>query len=140
MQPDIKRSIAGGLVGTVALTGLIAVIAPPLAGHSIDIATMMSNMLGVSYMVGMVLHFMMGTLLFPFIYVMIYRFLPGAPLMRGIIFGIMLWLGAAFVVMPMAGAGFLLANIGGMMAFLATLIAHVVYGAILGMIAGPAKV
>ncbi len=38
--------------------------------------------------------------------------------------------------MPMAGTGFLMSNIGGMMAVMAALMGHLVYGGLLGAIAG----
>ena len=54
----------------------------------------------------------------------------------GLIFGVVLWVAAVVMVMPMAGAGFMMANIGGMMAVMASLMGHLVYGGLLGAIAG----
>jgi len=83
----------------------------------------------------------MGIIIFPLIYAyVVFHFVPGSPTVRGIIWGVALWLVAATVIMPMAGAGFFMANIGGMMAAMAALLGHVVYGAILGKITGVNKI
>jgi hypothetical protein len=52
------------------------------------------------------------------------------------VWGLILWLVAEIVVIPMAGGGVFHANQGGMMAAMASLLGHVVYGALLGWIAG----
>jgi hypothetical protein len=118
------------------MTLMMMYVAPMLTGQSMDIAEMLGGMLG-GYAMGMVVHFMMGIVVFPLVYVLIaYPFLPGTPLVRGLIWGVALWAGAVIMVMPMAGAGFLMANIGGMMALMASLMGHLVYGGLLGAIAG----
>ncbi|MCK5167886.1 MAG: hypothetical protein KAQ66_11205, partial [Rhodospirillaceae bacterium] len=65
----------------------------------------------------------------------VFRFVPGPAWARGIAWGALLWLIAASMVMPMAGAGFFMSEIGGMKAVIAALMGHVVYGALLGVIA-----
>jgi hypothetical protein len=40
------------------------------------------------------------------------------------------------MIMPMAGAGFFMSEIGGMKAAVAALMGHIVYGGLLGVIAG----
>jgi uncharacterized membrane protein YagU involved in acid resistance len=72
---------------------------------------------------------------FPLIYfALVPRFLPGPPLVKGLVFGFVLWLLAATVVMPMAGAGFFMSEIGGIKAAIAALLGHLVYGGLLGTI------
>jgi len=107
-----------------------------MTGMPMDIAEMLGGMLG-GYTMGMIAHIMMGVVIFPLAYALVaYNFLPGSPLVRGLIFGVVLWVAAVIMVMPMAGAGFMMANIGGMMAVMASLMGHLVYGALLGAIAG----
>lgn len=137
MNPDIKKAILGGVVGTVVMTLMMEFVAPMMIGRPMDIAALIGGMMGDNYMVGMAIHIMMGVLLFPLVYVfVVFGFLPGPAPVRGIIWGVALWLGAATMIMPMAGAGFFMSEIGGMKAAVAALMGHIVYGALLGVIAG----
>ena len=137
MKPDLKKAFGGGVVATIVMTLMAMYVAPMMTGMPMDIAAMIAGMAGMSWTVGMVIHLMMGIIIFPLIYVyVVYDRVPGSPLVRGLIWGVLLWIAAVLVVMPMAGAGFLMANIGGMMAVMASLIAHLVYGAILGAMTG----
>ncbi len=64
-------------------------------------------MLGDSWALGMMAHAVNGVLIFPLIYVLVlYRFLPGAPWLKGATWGITLWLLAQAIVTPMMGGGF----------------------------------
>lgn len=77
--------------------------------------------------------------MFPLIYVFVlYQNLPGAPVVRGIAWGVVLFVLAQVMVMPMMGGGFFSSNMGGLMAVMGSLMGHLVYGALLGAIAGPA--
>ena len=137
MRPNLKKAVLGGVAGTIVMTMMAMFVAPMMAGMPMDIAALLAGMLGMSWAVGMVGHLMMGIIVFPLIYVyVVYDRVPGSPLVRGLILGVGLWVAAVVVVMPMAGAGFLMGNIGGMMAVVASLMAHLVYGGMLGAIAG----
>ena len=136
MKPNAGRAILGGFVGTIALTMLMYIAAPMMGIRKMDIAAMLGSMLG-GWTMGMVMHFVNGVVLFPLIYALIlYSKLRGSPLTKGILWGATLWLVAGLVVMPMMGAGFFGTANGGMMAAVASLIGHLVYGALLGVIAG----
>lgn len=135
MKPEIKNAVFGGIAGTIVMTLMMMFVAPMMTGMPMDIAAMLGGMLG-GYTMGMIAHIMMGVVVFPLVYVFIYNYLPGAPIVRGLIWGVILWLAAIIVVMPMAGAGFLMSNIGGMVAVMAALMGHLVYGGLLGAIAG----
>jgi len=136
MKPENSKAILGGIVGTIAMTLMMMYLAPMMTGAPMDIAAMLGNMLGGSTM-GMIAHLIMGIIVFPMIYVlMIYHLVPGPPLVRGLVYGVLLWAAAVVVVMPIAGAGVLMSNVGGMMAVIAALIGHLVYGGLLGVIAG----
>jgi uncharacterized membrane protein YagU involved in acid resistance len=102
-----------------------------------DIAAMLGQMVG-GWAMGMAMHFINGTIIFPLIYALVlYRFLPGPPLVKGILFGAILWLIAQLMVMPMVGAGVFSSNAGGTMAAMGSLVGHTIYGALLGIIARP---
>jgi len=137
MKPEITKAVIGGVAGTVVMTLMMMFVAPMMTGQPMDIAAMIGDMMGGSYMIGMIIHIMMGVILFPLVYVyVVYSLVPGSPVVKGLIWGVVLWLMAAAVVMPMAGAGFFMSNIGGMMAVVAALMGHLVYGGLLGYLAG----
>jgi len=134
------KAMAGGLAGTVLMTLMMYFVAPMMLGHPMDIAAMLGKMMGNSWGLGMLAHLMNGIIVFPLIYTFfVYKNIKGAPVARGMVWGIILWLVAELIVMPMAGAGFFSANIGGMKAVMAALIGHVVYGGTLGAIVGESE-
>ena len=110
-----------------------------MLGHPMDIAGMLAGMMGGVWAVGMAAHLMNGVVIFPLVYAFVaFRYLPGPPAARGLLWGAVLWLAAESMVMPMAGAGFFSSEIGGIKAVMAALMGHLVYGALLGYIAGAA--
>ncbi len=138
MKPNIGRTIVGGLVGTVALT-LMMYFVSPMMGVKMDIAASLGKMLGGSWALGLMMDFINGTIIFPLIYAfLLYRVLPGQAWAKGIYWGLVLWFLAQVVVMPMMGGGFFSANMGGMKAVVGSLLGHIVYGGLLGWIAGSA--
>ena len=140
MKLSLMKSMAGGLAGTVMMTMMMRFVAPLMLGHPMDIAGMLASMMGGSWAIGMAAHLMNGIVIFPLVYAFLgFRFLPGPPVARGMIFGAILWLLAEIMVMPMAGAGFFSSEIGGAKAVMAALMGHLVYGALLGAIAGTAE-
>lgn len=133
-HPTFARAALGGLVGTLVMTGMMYIVAP-MMGLRMDIAAMLGSMLGGSWIAGMAMHFVNGSVIFPAVYAYaLHAYLPGAPAIRGTIWGLILWLVAQTVVMPMMGAGLFSSAMGGAMAAMASLIGHVLYGSILGII------
>lgn len=139
MNPNIIKAILGGIAGTLMMSLMMRFVAPMMVGQSMDIAAMLGNMMGNNYAMGMAVHILLGVLVFPLIYaIFVFRLLPGAPLIKGMTWGLILWLIAETMVMPMACAGFFMSEIGGMKAVMAALMGHLVYGGLLGVIAGKA--
>ena len=137
MKPKIGNAILGGLVGTAAMTAMLYLVAP-MMGIRMDIAGSLGQMLGGSWTLGLVMHFINGTVIFSLIYaLLLYRVLPGGPLGKGIAWGVALWLIAQLMVVPMMGGGVFSSKMGGMMAAAGSLVNHVLYGGLLGWIAGP---
>lgn len=137
MHPVISRAVLGGAVGTVVMTLMMYFVAPMMTGRPMDVAEMLGSMLGIGWVMGMVMHLVNGTIVFPGIYAFVlYGWLPGGPTAKGAAWGVILWLMAQTVVMPMAGAGFFSASMGGTMAVMGSLLGHLVYGGLLGFIAG----
>lgn len=139
MPANTTRAIIGGFVATLVMTAMMYVVAP-MMGLNMDIAQMLGSMLGGSWAMGMLMHFILGTVVFPLIYVLVlYEWLPGDPVVKGAIWGVILWLLAQTVVMPMMGAGLFSMAMGGLMAAGGSLVGHLLYGAVLGAIAGPVE-
>lgn len=137
MKPNIGKAILGGFVGTVLLTLMTQFVAPMMTGQKMDMAARLGDMTGTNRLVGMMIHFVTGSVVFALIYAFVlFRFLPGAPWIKGLLCGVIFWLGLEIAMMPMIGAGFFSSQIGGMKVAVAALIAHLVYGAALGGIAG----
>lgn len=97
---------------------------------------MLGSTLGVGWAAGMAVHFINGTVVFPAIYAYaLYARLPGPLALRGTIWGVILWVAAQTVVMPMMGAGMFSGAMGGAMAAMGSLIGHILYGGVLGIVA-----
>jgi uncharacterized membrane protein YagU involved in acid resistance len=136
MKPNIRKAIAGGFIGTVMFTLMMRFVAS-MMGVRMDIVAKLGEMTHTGMAGGLFLHFLNGTVIFPLIYVyLLYRLLPGAPWQKGLLWGVILWLGVEIVMMPMMGSGIFSMETGGMKAVIAALMGHLVYGAILGAIAG----
>lgn len=136
MHPNPLRTVAGGVAGTIVMTAMMYIVAP-MMGLRMDIADMLGSMLGNNWMAGMMMHFVNGTFIFPLIYAyLLYSRLPGGPTAKGTVWGVILWVLAQVVVMPMMGGGFFSMAMGGTMAAAGSLVGHLLYGSILGAIAG----
>lgn len=141
MQTQIPfgRAVTGGFVGTMAMTAMMYGVAPMMGLH-MDIAAMLGSVLGGSWAAGMMMHVVNGALIFPAIYALVLeKRLPGPPVLRGALWGAVLWLVAQTVVMPMMGGGLFSSAMGGAMATMGSLVGHLMYGGVLGAIAGRAE-
>ena len=135
MRPSVGRAVIGGFVGTPAMTVLMYTVAP-LLGVRVDIAEMLGSMLG-GWALGLIVHVLNGSIIFPLAYVYLFRHLPpGPPTARGLIFGALLWLMSQVLIMPLMGAGLFSANAGGVVSCVASFLGHMVYGGLLGALAG----
>lgn len=65
MRPQIGKTILGGFVATLVMTLMMYDVAPMMLGRPMDVAAMLGSMLGGSWMMGMVMHFLNGTVIFP---------------------------------------------------------------------------
>lgn len=132
MKPSMSRTVAAGLLGTLAMTAVGVYGAPMMEIPPMNPADMLAMKMGSSAG-GWSGHLMIGVVL-----AMIYRGLvvsrlPGPPPVRGMLFSVAPWLMAQLMVMPMMGMGLFSGSValaGG------SLIGHLVYGAVLGGVAG----
>lgn len=132
-RPNLSVVFVGGLLGTPAMTASMYVLAPAL-GVNADIVTMLGEVLG-GWRTGMLVHILNGAVIFPVAFVfLLYRFLPGSPMTKGMTFAVLLWLSSQVIVMPIVGAGFFSVHVGGLKAAAASLLGHLVYGWFIGLL------
>jgi hypothetical protein len=75
-----------------------------MTGSRMDIAASLGTMLGIGWVGGMFVHFLNGTVIFPLVYLYgLGRFLPEEHWLKGLTWGVILWLVAQVVVMPVMG-------------------------------------
>jgi uncharacterized membrane protein YagU involved in acid resistance len=131
------RTIVGGFVATVLFTLFLYYVAPFMLGGPINIAAMLAGLFRTTVAVGLFLHFILGTIIFPMIYAyVVFRIVSGSAWTRGLVFGLLLWLLAETIFVPLVGGGVFHTAQGGIAAVIAVLIGHVIYGIVLGVIAG----
>lgn len=129
----LKRLLAG-FVATVVLSAAMVAKQMMRLMPELDVATMLTSMLGLpDVTLGWVMHFMIGTIAWGVAFAIATPYLPGSPVLRGILFGIAAWLMMMIAVIPMAGAGLFGLQLG-IIAPLATLMLHILYGATLGAV------
>ncbi len=80
---------------------------------------------------GAILHYVDGMILAVIFSLYFYSRLPGPVLFRGLIYSILVWIGAGLVYLPLAGGGLFGATFGGPFVW-AVLISHIVWGIALG--------
>jgi len=136
------KSMIAGFVATVVLSVLMVIkmkmgVMPELNAIKM-MTTMAHGMLGTPAVpiVGWIMHFMIGTVVWGVLFALIGKSLPGSGYVsKGLTFGVLAWVLMMVMVMPMAGAGFFGLSLG-MMAPVMTLMLHLVYGAVLGGLYG----
>lgn len=136
------HGLAAGFVATVVLSALMlmksAMGMMPELNPIQMIAKMGSSYLGLPLTpaIGWLMHFLIGTVLWGVLFAVLESSLPGNALwVRGALFSIGAWLLMMIIMMPLAGAG-LFGLALGMLAPIATLVLHLVFGVVLGAIYG----
>lgn len=131
------RLAVAAVLATVVLEMMMQVGAPNMLGiPPMSPANLITNILGLpqGHILGTVVHFGLGLIAFPIGYMIIaYGHFPGPYILRGALWGVLLWLVAMAVVVPLAGKPFFF---GFGMPMVAALVAHIVYGVILAAIVG----
>jgi uncharacterized protein DUF6789 len=137
VRPNPWKSIVGGFAGTTAMTVIMYALAPLVVSEPPNFASILD---GIDFWVpALLLHVINGSITLPLIYAyLVFRFLPGEPWLKGVLWGLILWGLAELIVMPLMGAGLFRTDAGVMpiVAALVVLLAHLAYGALLGWLAG----
>ena len=137
---NLKRAVAAGLVGTAVMTCLM-LVAPVVGLPRLAIGQLLSTLLAVSIAflpigpaAGWALHVAFGVLL-AIIYAAAFAGrLPGRPLARGALYGVLVFVLAQLTFMPLVGAGVF--SRGDVPMILGSLLGHLVYGSLVGIIYG----
>jgi hypothetical protein len=133
-KENLTKAFIGGFAGTAVFTLMGMFVAPNVIGQPMDVAALMAPMLGGSHTLGVIAHFVIGTIAFPIAYLLFgANNLPGPGWLRGALFLIPVYLVAMIVVMPILGQGLFFG--GGPKAVVA-LAGHLVFGLVMGAIIG----
>ena len=137
MKTKIGRACFAGFLGTIVVTCMVTFASPYMIGGPSDIAAMLAGLMGGSVLAGLGMHFAVGTLILPVLYVALFdRRLPGGPALRGAAWGLVLWMVSQAVVIPATGGGFFSSAAGGLRVVADSLVGHLAYGLVLGILAG----
>ena len=136
MKLNVVRAVLVGLAGTAVMT-MLMLLAHRMGMPPMNIGAMLGSVMGGNAALGWLAHFMIGTVLALVYAVLFAGRVPGAPAIRGAAFSLFPWLMAQTVVMPMMGMGVFS---GSMLAAGGSLMGHLVYGAVLGLVYGVSPV
>lgn len=102
-----------------------------------DLVTIMQNLsaLTISPLFAWFLHFLIGTFMWGILFFLLYGRLPGGKLIKGILFGLGVWLLMMLTIEPLAGHGFFGLQTSPVIAVMSMML-HIVFGAILGIVYG----
>ena len=140
-QFSIQSALVAGLAATAAMTAFTFMA--PLMGFEMNIPQMLAGTMGTPIIVGWAAHIMVGVVLaILYAAVFVSKFNKEANFKSGAIFGILPWLLAQLMVMPMmsalSGRGFSAGLFSGSIKIaLASLMGHLLYGAVLGFLYKP---
>lgn len=132
------KGLISGFVATVGLSVLMILKAKMGMLPQMNVIKMLAGMahahmgIAASPVVGWIMHFAIGTVLWGLLFAFLYPKLPGGgAVAKGVAFSIGAWVLMMILPMPMAGAGFFGLKMG-IMAPIMTLILHIIWGLILG--------
>ncbi len=128
------RGIVAGLIATIVLSILMYLKNMMGLMPDVDVIAMLAGKMGGGAMMGWVGHFMIGAIVYGLAFAIIGGKLPGGSnVNRGIVLGVIGWLIMMVGLMPMMDGGmFGMSMPSGMMVPVATLMLHIIFGAVLG--------
>jgi len=129
---NIKAGIMSGFIATVVLSILMVAKAKMDIMPDLNAIKMLAGMMGAPLIMGWVAHFIIGTVIWGLLFSALVNKLPGGIMSSAIIFSILAWLMMMIGPMPMAGAGLFGMHLG-IMAPVATLMLHIIWGIVLGI-------
>ena len=138
---DIRKGMLASFAGTIVLS--VIMMMKQMAGMVpqmnpiADLAGIAHRLIGLpaTPLIGWVLHFGIGIVVWGTLFAVLYPRLPGSNPIKGVLFGIGAWLLMMGIFLPMAGQG-LFGLSGGVVVPVMALMLHLVYGAVLGLAFG----
>ncbi|HEU4697858.1 MAG TPA: DUF6789 family protein [Gemmatimonadales bacterium] len=137
---NLKRAIVAGIAGTAAMTVLL-LLAPRVGLPKIAIGDLLSSALAVSVVMlrvgpagGWIAHGLVGIALAVLYGAAFAPRLPGPPVLRGLVYGVLVYFAAQLLFMPAVGAGVFSRGDRGLL--LGSLLGHLVYGLVVGAVYG----
>jgi uncharacterized membrane protein YagU involved in acid resistance len=134
------RAVTAGIVGTAAMTALL-LIEPSVGLPKIAMGQIVSTSLGLASaslsigpLLGWIIHFLVGIALAVLYAAIFVGRLPGNTVVRGLVYGTLIFLVAQIVFMPLAGIGFF--SRGDVELIAGSLLGHLVYGGLTSWIYG----
>lgn len=136
------NGVIAAFVATIVLSAIMLMKSAMGLMPQLNVIQMLTEM-GTNYVglpaspaIGWIMHFFIGSIMWGLIFAATASMWPGSSyLAKGASFSVAAWLLMMIVAMPMAGAGFFGMGLG-VMAPIATLILHVIYGLVLGAVFG----
>jgi uncharacterized membrane protein YagU involved in acid resistance len=137
---NASRAAVAGLIGTAAMTALL-LVEPSIGLPKIAMGQVLSTSLGLTTAhlsigpaLGWVLHFLIGMGLAVIYAGAFDRRLPGTAVVRGIVYGTLVFVVAQVVFMPLVGGGVFSRGDSELLA--GSLLGHLLYGGVVGWIYG----
>lgn len=127
----LGRAVEAGLAGTAVMT-MLMVVAPLMGLPPMPLGAMLGKFLGIGTTLGWAMHVMIGVALAGGYALFLAERLPGAPAVRGMMFGLLPFLMAQVAVMPMMGGAIF--SGGDVKTIAGSLMGHLVYGALVGIV------
>ena len=132
-QRRVIKAMLGGLLGTLGQILLVYGVAPLMAGQALELSVLHN----LPCALGLLLHIVSGSVLFPLGYLAVPPHdMPGPPVLKGSLWTGLLWGVTESLLAPLLGAAVFSAALGGLPAALRALAGYLVYGATLGGIVG----
>jgi len=128
---NIKAGLLSGFTATVVLSILMMMKAKMGVMPELNAIKMLADMMHVPLLMGWVAHFMIGTVVWGLLFSALQKKLPGGLMASAIVFSIIAWVMMMIGPMPISGAGLFGLKLG-MMAPVATLMLHLIWGVVLG--------
>ncbi len=139
----LSRAILAGIIGTIGMT--LFMMMGNMMGIKMNVPKMLASMFGGNLIIGWAMHFMVGAVLaIGYEYFFIKKININNPLIRGAVYAILPWFMAQVMVMPMMSVmngmsyfnGFFS---GSLLMASASLMAHFVFGLVVGYINRPSE-
>jgi len=128
---NIKAGLLSGFTATVVLAILMVMKAKMGIMPELNAIKMLADMMHVPLLMGWVAHFMIGTVVWGLLFSALENKLPGGLMASAIVFSIIAWVMMMVGPMPISGAGLFGLKLG-VMAPVATLMLHLIWGVVLG--------